>query len=177
MKTLKKITNLTVLAIGLLLTVSANAISLNMAVVDVADLQANFMSEVNDKLKDEFKDRQLKLQEQLDSFKKDTEKFQTDSKTMTKNQVTKVTQEMQEKQLDLQKKVQQFDSEIASRRDEELQSKLKILQGVIDKLSSENKYDMIIAKNAALFVKDEYDITKTVVARYKEAKTAQSKKK
>lgn len=151
---------------------SAYSANLNMSVVDVVSLQSNLMEEVNTKLQTEFKDKQVKLQTKIDDFKKENDKFQKDLKTMSKDKAEKMTTAMQTKQFNLQQEIQKFDSEVAKRREAELKTKLQVVEKVVKQISGEKKYDLILAKSAALFVKDSFDITKTVLDRYK----AESKK-
>ncbi len=147
------------------------ATDLNLAVVDVSQLQEQFLNEVNDKLKIEFKVKQDDLQKKLDKFKLDKDNFDKDSKTMSKAKLEKTADDLQLTQLELQKKVREFDQEVASRRQEELQAKLKILSDVVKNISTNSKYDMILAKNAALYVADKFDITAQVLSDYNKANT------
>lgn len=140
--------------------------ALNVVVVDVNQLQTQFLSEANEKLKTEFKDKQDVLQKKLDKFKTDKDDFDKNSKTMSKTNLEKAADNLQATQLDLQKQVQDFDQAVAGRRQEELQAKLKILSDVVKNISTKNNYDMILAKNAALYVADKFDITDQVLADY-----------
>jgi outer membrane protein len=143
--------------------------NLNLAVVDVTAFQQQFVTEVNDKLKEEFKQQQAELQKSLDEFNKDKENFDKNSKTMTNEQANKAANKLSETQMQLQGKIQEFDQKIATRRQEELQQRLNKLFDVVQKISNVEKYDMVLAKTAALFVADKYDITKKVIDGYKEA--------
>lgn len=145
------------------------ATDLNLAVVDVTLFQQQFMTEVNDKLKEEFKQQQSDIQKSLDQFNKDKEGFDKNSRTMSQDQVTKAANKLTDTQRELQTKIQEFDQKIANRRQEELQTRLNTLFNVVQKISATEKYDMVLAKTAALYVSDKYDVTKKVVDGYKEA--------
>lgn len=174
----KKICVTTIILVASLFSLALSAKpALNIAIVDVTQLQQQFLTEVNGILQSEFQDKQSKLQRELDQFKSEQDKFQKDSSTMTKEQVAKASQNLVEKQNSLQVKVQEFDQDLASRREQELQNKLQTLFGVVKNISDKEKYDMVIAKNAVLFVSEKFDITKEVVAGYNNAQEKSKKSK
>lgn len=173
----KKIRLFIVTAVLFGFTNLVTAANVNLAVVDVTVIQQQFMTEVNDKLGDEFKKQQNDIQRELDQFKKDQDEFQKNSKTMSEKQLAKTTEDLVGRQNELQQKVQKFDQEVAVRRQEELQNKLKTLMDIVQKISDTNKYDMVLAKTAALYVSDKYDITTQVVDGYKDAAKKASKNK
>jgi Skp family chaperone for outer membrane proteins len=141
-------------------------VSLNIAVVDVNVFQQQFLEEVNVKLQSKFGSRQAEIQKMVDKFKADQEKFQKDSKIISAKKLDELKQSLMKQQDDLQREAQKFESDLASVRDDELKIKLNDLMKVVSTISSQNKYDMVLAKNVALFVGEKFDITEQVKKEY-----------
>lgn len=152
---------------------SAYAASANIAVVDVGVFQQQFMTEVNTKLESTFKSQQTNLQKLADKFKQDQEKFQKDGKIMSAQQSEELKKSLIAQQTTLQTEAQKFEENVVKKRQEELKSKLDSLMQVVSNIAK-GQYDMVLAKNVALFVDPKFDITQQVVDGYKQANTTKT---
>ncbi len=152
---------------------SVFAASANVAVVDVGVFQQQFMTEVNAKLESTFKPQQANLQKLADKFKQDQEKFQKDAKIMTAQQSEELKKSLIAQQTTLQTEAQKFEENVVKKRQEELKSKLDSLMQVVSNIAK-GQYDMVLAKNVALFVDPKFDITQQVVDGYKQANTTKT---
>jgi outer membrane protein len=143
--------------------------NLNIAVVDVSIFQDQFLDEVNAKLQVDFKDRQAAIQKMLDTFRADEAKLQKDARIMTAKKVEEQRNSLVKQQSDLQAEAKKYEEDLLVKRQEILKTKLDSLMQVVSALSAKNKYDFVFAKNVALFVDPQYDITQQVVNDYQEA--------
>ena len=149
-------------------TLATPTTNLHIAVVDVTVLQQRFIEEVNTKLQKDFKDRQNSIQKMVDKFKDDQEKLQKDQNIKSAAQIADAKTALATQQNQLELEAKRYDDDLNVKRQEELKTRLDNLMQVVNSMSTKNKYDMIVAKNVALFVDPKHDITDAVVKAYDE---------
>lgn len=144
---------------------SKNLADLNVAVVDTAYFQQNFLTDIEVKLKKEFDKKDKELQELAKELENEKNKLQKDKTIMTQEAAEKLTSSFMEKQAKFQQKAAQYQQEAQVRQQEELTKRSEILMKAVDKVSK-NKYDFVIAKGVFLYVKNNLDITEEVKKQY-----------
>lgn len=139
-----------------------------LAVIDAVVFQQKLLVEVNKKLEEKFKSEHDSIQKLIEDFNKDNEKLKKDKKILTPKKAENMREELQVKQLDLQKQVRKYEAKINLARQEELKSRLDKLTGIVKDISSANQYDMVLAKNITLYVDPKFDITDQIAKKYDE---------
>ena len=139
-----------------------------LAVIDAVVFQQKLLVEVNKKLEEKFKSEHDSIQKLIEDFNKDNEKLKKDKKILTPKKIETMRDELQVKQLDLQKQVRKYEEKINLARQEELKSRLDKLTGIVKDISSANQYDMVLAKNITLYVDPKFDITDQIAKKYDE---------
>ncbi|MBP9722436.1 MAG: OmpH family outer membrane protein [Gammaproteobacteria bacterium] len=174
MKSLHKLVlaSLATLTMGLM----TNCFAANIAVVDVTTFQQQFMNEVNTKLQGQFTSQQQNLQKMADKFKADQLKLQKDANIMSVAQVNELKQSLVNQQNALQAAAKTYEENVLTKRQDELKVKLDDLMRVVSGIAN-GKYDLVIAKNIALYVDPKFDITQQVVTNYQQAVAAKNANK
>jgi outer membrane protein len=143
---------------------------INVALVDVVGAQDYLLSKVDVQLKDEFKKRHIDLTKMASEMQKGQEKLQKDASMMSKTESSKLQVRLEGDQREYQRLVQAFEEDLNARRRDEMQKHIEKLVAIVEQISHERHYDMVLAKNAALFVDKKYDITEEVLKKYEESK-------
>ncbi|MGI2259587.1 OmpH family outer membrane protein [Shewanella sp. GXUN23E] len=136
-----------------------------IAVVDMAAVfdQLPQREQIAKQLEREFGDRMAsvkKLQEELRSM---AEKNQRDGALMSETQKTEALRKMESMQSELQLKGKALDEDLRRRQGEEQNKLLGEIQKVISSVAQKGKYDIVLQRGAAVYVKPDADISKQVV--------------
>jgi outer membrane protein len=113
------------------------------------------------KLENEFSKRQKDLSELQSTLKALSEKFERDAPTMTESQRVAKQKEFVEQNRDFQRKKREFDEDLNSRRNEELQQVYERATKAIRQLSETEKYDLVVQE--AVYFSPKIDITDKVI--------------
>jgi len=113
------------------------------------------------KLENEFSKRQKDLSDLQSSLKTMSEKFERDAPTMTESQRVAKQKEFVEQNRDFQRKKREFDEDLNSRRNEELQQVYEKATKAIRQLSETEKYDLVVQE--AVYFSPKIDITDKVI--------------
>lgn len=114
-------------------------------------------------LEKRFNPKKAELQKLADAFKADIEKMKRDDAVMSKADKDKLQKKIVDEQQALQQKQGTLQQEAMTAQNEALQSMISNVQNVVKKIANEEKYTMVIAKEAAIYMDDNLDITNKVM--------------
>lgn len=145
----------------------ANAFA-DTARIGVVDLQkimqtSSQMKDIQQKLEKEFKPRRDKLVAMEASLKADMEKFKRDSAVMSANQKKDLEKKIIGAQQQFERDGQQYQQELSTANNEAMEGLYSKVRAAISKVAKDNKYDLIVQKDAAPFSADILDVTDKVV--------------
>jgi len=113
------------------------------------------------KLENEFSKRQKELADLQGTLKSFSEKFDRDAPTMTESQRAAKQKEFAEQNRDFQRKKREFDEDLNSRRNEELQQVYEKATKAIRQLAETEKFDLVVQE--AVYFSPKIDITDKVI--------------
>ena len=136
--------------------------------IGVVDLQkviqtSNQMKVIQQKLEKEFKPRRDKLMEVETSLKEDMAKFERDRTVMSSTQKKDLEKKIVATQQQFERDGHQYQQELSTAHNEAMESLYSKVRSTISKIAQEEKYDLIIQKDAAPYSAEILDITQKVV--------------
>ncbi len=144
---------------------NVSAADLKIAVVDVRAgvMQSTAAKLKMEKLKPEFAKEEAEIMALRDELKKLEERIKKDGAVMSAEEKRKLEKEFVEKGNELKFKGQQFQQSSQSEAQEVFKSLLPKFQEALKSIVEANKYDVVLHREAAIFVKPEYEITEQVM--------------
>lgn len=147
---------------------AAQAFAADIAKIGVVDLQklmqtSSQMKDIQQKLEKEFKPRREKLVAMESNWKADVEKFKRDSAIMSQNQKKDLEKKLYRAQQQLERDNQQYQQDLSTAQNEAMEALYTKVRAAISKVAKDEKYDLIVQKDAAPFSNDTLDITDKVV--------------
>lgn len=138
------------------------------AKIGVVDLQkimqtSSQMKDIQQKLEKEFKPRRDKLVATETSLKSDMEKFKRDGSIMSANQKKDLEKKIVAAQQQFERDGQQYQQELSAAHNEAMESLYAKVRGAISKIAKDEKYDIIVQKDAAPFSVETLDVTDKVI--------------
>ena len=136
--------------------------------IGVVDLQkimqtSTQMKEIQQKLEQEFKPRRDKLIAAESALKGDVEKFKRDSAIMSVSQKKELEKKIITAQQQFERDGQQYQQELTTANNEAMEALYAKVRAAISKVAKDNKYDLIVQKDAAPFSAEALDVTDKVV--------------
>ncbi|KTD48159.1 outer membrane protein OmpH [Legionella quinlivanii] len=136
--------------------------------IGVVDLQkimqtSSQMKAIQQKLEKEFKPRRDKLVAMEESLKKDMEKFKRDSTVMSQTQKKDMEKKIVSQQQTFEREGQQYQQELSTAHNEAMEELYGKIRKAISKVAENEKYDLILQKDATPFSIDKLDITDQVL--------------
>ena len=113
------------------------------------------------KLEQEFSKREKDLVDQKASIKAMADKFERDAPTLPETQRQTRQKQLIEQDRDFQRKSREFQEDLNSRKNEELQQVLDRANKVVKQVAETEKYDLILQE--AVYVNPKLDITDKVI--------------
>ncbi len=120
-------------------------------------------AQARENLKQAFAPREAALLAEQEKLKAMDEKLKRDGAVMSEENRRKLEREMVALQRELKRKGDEFAEDLNLRRNEELGKVLMVIQKAIDTLATENDYDLVLDKNAVVYVHKRVDITEQVI--------------
>ncbi|MCV2884998.1 OmpH family outer membrane protein [Aestuariibacter sp. AA17] len=121
-------------------------------------------------IQDEFKDRV----EEVNRLQKDIEyqlnKRQREAATMNEQQIKDLEAKIMEMRKEYAEKAQPLQQDIQKRSNEERNKLLVLIRQSIDAIASEEKFDMVLQGQAAIYAKPEFDLSTKVLERVSKVK-------
>ncbi|QHI96974.1 OmpH family outer membrane protein [Xylophilus rhododendri] len=113
------------------------------------------------KLEQEFSKREKDLQDLGATLKAATDKFEKEAPTLSDGQRATRQRGLVEQDRDFQRKRREFQEDLNSRKNEELQQVLERANRVVRQVAETEKYDVILQE--AVYINPKYDITDRVI--------------
>ncbi|KTD21330.1 OmpH family outer membrane protein [Legionella londiniensis] len=136
--------------------------------IGVVDLQkimqtAKQMKEIQKKLEKEFKPRRDKLVEMEKQIKQEMEKFKRDSAVMSQAKRKELEKKIISEQRKFEQEGQQYQQELSTAHNEAMEEFYNKIRQAIAKVAEQDKYDIVLQKDAAPFSADKLDVTNRVL--------------
>jgi outer membrane protein len=163
MKTLKSSLVLATLALALSFTSSVNAQDIKFGFVNIDRIfrDANSSKAAQTKLEQEFSKREKELIDLGNSLKSASDKLEKDAPTLSESQRTTRQKQLVDQDREFQRKRREFQEDLGSRKNEELQTVLERANKVVKQVAETEKYDVILQE--AVYVNPKHDITEKVL--------------
>jgi outer membrane protein len=123
--------------------------------------EANTAKQAQSKLEQEFSKREKELVDMGNNLKSASEKLERDAPTLSETQRAQRQRAIAEQDRDFQRKRREFQEDLNSRKNEELQQVLERANKVVRQIAEAEKYDLILQD--AVYVNPKHDITEKVI--------------
>lgn len=157
---------------GLLLVPAVSLAEMRIAVLD--PLQAIFETAEAKKrtgeLESDIKSKEQEIGKLRDEIIAIEQRLKKDGMTMSQNEQKRLTDERDAKMLDFRSRTQLAQKRIEGEQQELLKIMEPKLKSALEALAKEKGYDLILNRQAALFVKEEVDITRAVTQKINQMK-------
>ena len=152
--------------LGLVLSLfmfSANAQNFRIGYVNTDRIfkEANAAKAAQAKLEREFAKRQKDLVDQGNTIKAASDQLEREGPTLPNSQLITRQQQLQDQDRDFQRKRREFQEDLNSRKNEELQQLLDRANQVVKQIAVTEKYDVILQQ--AVYINPKLDITDEVI--------------
>ncbi|MEJ6022945.1 OmpH family outer membrane protein [Ramlibacter sp. PS4R-6] len=123
--------------------------------------EANTARSAQSKLEQEFSKREKELNDLGNSLKSASDKFEREAPTLSESQRQQRQRQLIDMDRDFQRKRREFQEDLNSRKNEELQQVLDRANRVVKQVAEQEKYDVILQE--AVYVNPKHDITDKVI--------------
>ena len=113
------------------------------------------------KLEQEFARREKEMTELGNSLKGLSEKFEREAPTLPESQRAQRQKQLVDQDRDFQRKRREFQEDLNSRKNEELQQVLERANRVVKQVAEAEKYDVVLQE--AVYINPKHDITDKVI--------------
>ena len=146
-----------------LATLCANAQEFKVGIVNLDRIfrEANTAKSAQVKLEQEFSKREKELNDNASQLKTASEKFEREAPTLPESQRATRQKQLVDQDRDFQRKRREFQEDLNSRKNEELQTVIERANKVVKALAEAEKYDLIVQE--AVYVNPKLDITDKVI--------------
>lgn len=146
-------------------TMNVFADSAKMGVVDLQKIMqtSNQMKAIQQKLEKEFKPRRDKLVASEANLKNDMEKFKRDSAILSLSQKKDLERKIVAAQQQFERDGQQYQQELSTAHNEAMEGLYAKVRSAIGKIAKDEKYDIIVQKDAAPYSVSTLDVTEKVI--------------
>src|SRR3954462_6446132 len=123
--------------------------------------EANTARSAQAKLEQEFSRREKELNDIGNTLKAASDKFEREAPTLSESQRQLRQRQLIDQDRDFQRKRREFQEDLNSRKNEELQQVLDRANRVVKQVAEQEKYDVILQE--AVYVNPKHDITDKVI--------------
>lgn len=141
--------------------VSAQEFKVGIVNLDRIFREANSAKAAQVKLEQEFSRREKEIVELGNQIKQQSEKLERDAPTLSESQRSTRQRQLIDQDRDFQRKRREFQEDLATRKNEELQLVIERANRVVRSLAETEKYDLIIQE--AVYANPKHDITDKVI--------------
>lgn len=154
------------LLVGLSLCTAAGLVSAQDFKVGIVNLdrifrEANSAKAAQAKLEQEFTKREKEIADLGNQIKQQSEKLERDAPTLSESQRNTRQRQLVDQDRDFQRKRREFQEDLNTRKNEELQLVIERANRVVKALAETEKYDLIIQE--AVYANPKHDITDKVI--------------
>ena len=123
--------------------------------------EANTAKSAQSKLEQEFARREKELNDLGNTLKAASDKFEREAPTLSESQRVQRQKQIVDMDRDFQRKRREFQEDLNSRKNEELQQVLDRANRVVRQVAEQEKFDVILQE--AVYINPKYDITDKVI--------------
>ena len=123
--------------------------------------ESNAAKAAQTKLEQEFSKREKELSDVGAALKSASDKFEREATTLAESQRTARQKQLVDQDRDFQRKRREFQEDLNSRKNEELQQVLEKANRVIKQVAESEKYDAVLQE--AVYINPKHDITDKVL--------------
>lgn len=154
--------------VALVFCVFGTSVFADAAKIGVVDLQkimqtSSQMKDIQQKLEKEFKPRRDKLVAMETSLKGDMEKFKRDSAILSATQKKDLEKKIVASQQQFERDGQQYQQELSTAHNEAMEGLYTKVRAAIASIAKDEKYDIIVQKDATPFSSESLDVTEKVI--------------
>ena len=168
--------HISAVAISVVMPLISSSVLAEMKIAFVDVQRAILSSEQAKKLQaqigEEFKDEEAEIRQVSSDAAALIQRLQKDSEVMSDAEKIKLQKQIEEKENDFSYLLQKLQNKIQTRQTELFSGTEVRLQKAIEDLVMSDDYDVILPRNAALYVGDLYDITRKVTEKLNEMDTS-----
>lgn len=156
------------LLVALTFSLFGTSLFADAAKIGVVDLQkimqtSSQMKAIQQKLEQQFKPRRDKLVAVEASLKSDMEQFKRDSAILSATQKKDLEKKIVSAQQQFERDGQQYQQELSTAHNEAMEGLYAKVRAAIGKIAKDDKYDIIVQKDAAPFSSTTLDVTDKVI--------------
>ena len=140
---------------------SAQEFKVGIVNLDRIFREANSAKAAQTKLEQEFSKREKELNDVATQLKTASDKFEREAPTLAESQRTARQKTLVDQDRDFQRKRREFQEDLNSRKNEELQQVIERANRVVKSIAETEKYDLIVQE--AVYVNPKHDITDKVL--------------
>lgn len=160
------------LLVALVLGLCSTTVLADTAKIGVVDLQkimqsSTQMKDIQQKLEKEFKPRRDKLVAMETSLKSDMEKFKRDGAILSATEKKDLEKKIVGMQQQFERDGQQYQQELSTAHNEAMEGLYTKVRAAITKIAKNDKYDLIVQKDAVPFSSESLDVTDKVIKEIK----------
>ena len=148
-------------ALVLALQVQAQEFRVGFVNTDRIFREANTAKAAQAKLEQEFSRREKELAEQGNALKALSDRFEREAPTLSESQRAQRQKQLLDQDRDFQRKRREFQEDLNSRKNEELQQVLERANRVVKQVAEAEKYDVVLQE--AVYINPKHDITDKVI--------------
>ena len=130
--------------------------------------EANTAKAAQSKLEQEFSRREKELNDMGTTLKSASDKFEREAPTLSESQRAARQKQLVDMDRDFQRKRREFQEDLNSRKNEELQQVLDRANRVVKQVAEQEHYDVILQE--AVYINPKHDITDKVIKALNAAK-------
>ncbi|MBG9386720.1 OmpH family outer membrane protein [Caenimonas aquaedulcis] len=130
--------------------------------------EANTAKTAQAKLEQEFSKREKDLNDLGNTLKNASDKFEREAPTLSESQRAQRQKQLVDQDRDFQRKRREFQEDLNSRKNEELQQVLERANRVVKQVAEAEKYDVVLQE--AVYINPKHDITDKVIKALNSAK-------
>lgn len=123
--------------------------------------EASSAKAAQSKLEQEFSRREKEIVDAGNALKTQSDKFEREAPTLSESQRAAKQKQLIEQDRDFQRKRREFQEDLNSRKNEELQQVLERANRVVKQVAESEKYDVILQE--AVYINPKHDITEKVL--------------
>lgn len=156
-------------AAGALLVSGSVFADVKIAVVDLGKVLADSpqVSTAKSELKKKFDPREKAIVDAQKKLQADVKKYEKENVTMKEADIKKAQQKLMDQQKKLQDMQTSFQKDLMEAQNKSMQTILKQVEEVLNKLAAAEKYDLILTKMSAAYSNPKFDVTDQVLSQMK----------
>lgn len=162
---MKRVVGLVSVLLVSLFSTLAFADGSKLGVVDLQRIMqtAPQMKSIQEKLEKEFRPRRDKLVKMEETLKADMQKFKRDSAVLSQDQKRDLEKKIVNSQQTFEREGQKYQQELSTAHNEAMEDLYNRIRKAIEVVATQDKYDLIIQKDAAPYSSSQLDVTDQVL--------------